>query len=121
MGYRSDVAFAIRFPNAEQRNAFAVAIRMNGNALELECFAEYREYNDRTYTCFFSDVKWYDGYADVKAHHELMERAVDAHEGSYVFRRIGEEDDDIETQGNGEDAPWELVHLSRSLEIMEGY
>ena len=118
MGYRSDVAFAIRFPTAEQRNAFAVAVRMNGNALELQCFDEYTEYDDRTYAGFFPDTKWYDGYADVKAHHELMERAVDAHEGSYVFRRIGEEDDDIETQHAGVEVPWEVVHLSRGLQIV---
>jgi hypothetical protein len=91
---------------------------MNGNAVELECLGEYTEYDDRTYTCFFTDVKWYDSYDDVIAHHKLMERAVEAHEGSYVFRRIGEEDDDIETEHAGVEVPWEVVHMSRSLQIV---
>ena len=117
MGYRSDVAIAIQFPTPEQRNAFTAVIKLGTDPTELLCLDEYTNYDDRTYTALFTDVKWYPNYEDVKAHHTLMERAVEDHGASYYFVRVGEETDDIETQYNGEDVPWDVVRLHRSVSI----
>jgi hypothetical protein len=118
MGYRSDVAFAIKFPTPKQRDAFTAVIKLASEPTELGCLAEYTNYDEQTYTCFFTDVKWYPDYDDVKVHHILMERAVEDHDASYYFVRIGEETDDIETQHNGEDVPWDVIELHRSVRIV---
>jgi hypothetical protein len=47
-----------------------------------------------------------------------MERAVEDHDASYYFVRIGEETDDIETQHNGENVPWDVIELHRSVRIV---
>jgi hypothetical protein len=117
MGYRSEVAFAIQFPTPEQRTAFTTAIKLSANTLELGCLDEYTNYDDRTYTSLFTDVKWYPDYADVKAHHTLMERAVEDHGASYRFVRVGEEYNDVEEQYGGDDIPWDVVCLHRSVSI----
>jgi hypothetical protein len=118
MGYRSEVAFAIQFPTPEQRNAFTAAIKLAADPAEVACLVEYTNYDDRTYTAQFTDVKWYPDYADVKAHHTMMERAVEDHGASYYFVRVGEETEDIETQYNGEDVPWDVIELHRSVRIV---
>jgi hypothetical protein len=117
MGYRSEVAFAIQFPTPEQRTAFTVAIKLAADPAEVACLDEYTNYDDRTYTAQFTDVKWYPDYADVKAHHTLMERAVEDHGASYYFVRIGEEINDIEEQHCGDDVPWDVVCLHRSVSV----
>ncbi len=118
MGYRSDVAFAIKFPTAEQRDAFTAVIKLAADPTELGCLAEYTNYDEQTYTGYFDNVKWYPDYDDVKVHHILMERAVEDHEASYRFIRIGEEYDDLEEQHRGEDIPWDVVELHRSVRIV---
>ena len=117
MGYRSEVAFAIQFPTPEQRNAFTAAIKLGTDPIELGCLAEYTNYDEQTYTGLFTDVKWYPDYADVKAHHTLMERAVEDHGASYRFVRVGEEYNDVEEQYGGDDIPWDVVCLHRSVSI----
>jgi hypothetical protein len=118
MGYRSEVAFAIKFPTAEQRDAFTAVIKLAAEPIELGCLAEYTNYDEQTYTGYFDNVKWYPDYDEVKAHHNLMERAVEDHEASYRFVRIGEENDDIEDQHRGEDVPWDVIELHRSVRIV---
>jgi hypothetical protein len=118
MGYRSEVAFAIKFPTPKQRDAFTAVIKLAAEPIELGCLAEYTNYDEETYTCHFTDVKWYPDYDDVKAHHALMERAVEDHDASYRFVRIGEEADDVEEQHLGEDVPWDVIELHRSVRIV---
>jgi hypothetical protein len=118
MGYRSEVAFAIKFPTAEQRDAFTAVIKLAAEPTELVCLAEYTNYDEQTYTGYFDNVKWYPDYDDVKAHHMLMERAVEDHDASYRFIRIGEEYDDLEEQHRGEDVPWDVIELHRSVRIV---
>ncbi|MEN9297552.1 MAG: hypothetical protein RJA42_1822, partial [Bacteroidota bacterium] len=46
-------------------------------------------------------LKWYDDFPDVKAHHYIMEHAIELYGGEDVgwrFIRIGEESDDIEEE-----------------------
>ena len=76
----------------------------------------------------WSDVKWYDDYDDVKCHHKLMEMASEYINSqrdntnikfttiSYGFVRIGEENDDIETEYDGDEG-WDLVYPVRKIDF----
>ena len=74
------------------------------------------------------DVKWYDDYDDVKCHHKLMEMASEYINSqrdndkikfttiSYGFVRIGEENDDIETEYDGDEG-WDLIYPVRKIDF----
>jgi hypothetical protein len=70
------------------------------------------------------DVKWYDSYKDVKCHTALLEKAATHNELSnednngdvcwYIFRRVGEDEDDVESQFEGE-CDYSSVYISRQI------
>ena len=117
MGYRSEVAYAISFPDAETKQAFVAAVKLGGDQHQIEALQELSERGESAFTAQFCDVKWYEGYEDVQAHHQLMDMVVEGFNGSYYFARIGEEYDDIEIQSGGDDPPYEYVEVHRSLSI----
>jgi hypothetical protein len=140
MGYRSTVAYTIRFtphPSPQESE--------NGDSPteeELkECKASYytflAEAKVKHPTCFSEefgvdvdepnmainflaeDVKWYEDYEDVKEHEALQDLSkawVDMenkHIGG-IFMRIGEETDDIVQESWGEH-DWDWMHISRQI------
>ena len=117
MGYRSDVAYAISFPDADTKQAFVAAVKLGADPHQLTALSELSDRDDTTFTALFCDVKWYDTYDEVKSHHDLMDMAVEGFKGAYYFARIGEEYDDIETMHAGENPPYEYVVVRRSLSI----
>lgn len=95
MGYRSDVAYTIRFKNKEHRIRF-MATAVLGSEIQLDEFALV---NDETILFKYDDVKWYDEYAYVKAHKQLLEDAKE--QGcAWEFCRVGEESGDVEQDGD---------------------
>ena len=117
MGYRSEVAYAIEFPDAGKKQAFVAAVKLGSDQQQVEALSELSERGDKAFTGHFCDVKWYEGYADVQSHHQLMDMAVEGFDGSYYFARIGEEYDDIEIQSRGDNPPYEYIEVHRSLSI----
>ena len=132
MGYRSDVAYTIRFNSdhdEKNKQSFYVFLaEAKANAATAACFGEqgWAEFQiDEANFCInfaCDDVKWYESYEDVKCHEALIELAAewandeDNHsEIAYSFVRIGEETDDIEKK-NGGDYDWSWVQVSRSIE-----
>lgn len=135
MGYRSDVAYKIKFDNAEQWNVFLIEAKSKPETRM--CFEDesLTVVHDKQEIRFLAEgVKWYGDYEDVKCHHKLFELCdeynerqekafIDAREpsitppwASYLFRRIGEQDDDIEDLHGG-DPDWDWVFLSRQLVV----
>lgn len=128
MGYRSDVAYKIKFDDEGQWNVFLLEAKSKPETRA--CFEDedltvvHEEREIRFVACA---VKWYPDYPDVKCHHALMglvneyndrhpERDKDEYVASYLFRRIGEEEDDIESETGG-DPDWDWIGLHRSLEV----
>ena len=126
MGYRSDVAYKITFHNKDQWNVFLIEakskpeIRLCFEDEDLEVDHEKCEIR------FLSEgTKWYSDYPGVKCH-ELLLELVDEYDqrdtegteyiASYLFRRIGEEEDDIESRYGG-DPDWDDVCLSRQIVV----
>ena len=116
MGYRSDVGFACDPAVAEVIGA-VLELNPKDKNEELHTLVEHG------HTCstptldrlFFESVKWYESHEDVGMFNKLMS-FLETHDmcDLYGFIRIGEEYDDIETQGT----PYEFdMGICRSIEI----
>ena len=116
MGYRSDVAYVIRFNTTEQRDTFVQLVKHRNDDWThaiLECETEYEE---PFITFETSDVKWYSDYEDVRAHNALMEWAVELYEGAgYRIIQLGEDGQEECNQGGECDDLWDYLYTSHSL------
>ena len=96
MGYRSHVAYVIKFDDIETRDNFVTLMLAKNDkwitqALD-EC--EYSYQDDPIITFEAQSVKWYKGYDDVEAHHALMRSATQIYGekgGRYRFIGVGED------------------------------
>lgn len=129
MGYRSDVAYTIRFTddhdtnNAQSFYTFLAEAKANPQcamALEQVNIVESRqEINFNA-----EDVKWYESYVDVISHTALFDQARSwadqVLDGTLhctigaIFMRVGETTDDIEEIAYGE-YDWDWMHISRQI------
>jgi hypothetical protein len=120
MGYRSSVAYTIRFVSDDDRMNTQSFYTFIAEAKSKEaCRAALEECdvdeNKLQINYYVDDVKWYDSYSHVDNHMKLIELANDTIETyedlkeciGYVFARVGENDDDTEWRANGEsDINW---------------
>lgn len=104
MGYRSDVAYVIKFGSIEHRDNFVTLMLAKNDKHLSEAIEETKhDYKkDPIITFYETSQKWYESYPDVQAHHQLMRDAVELFEGEYRFVRVGEDNDDLEVQADGE-------------------
>lgn len=119
MGYRSDVAYVIKFNDIEQRDAFITLMHAKNDKHINDALAEisYRYSRDPIITFEVQDVKWYEAYPDVQSHHQLMRYAEELYEAEYRFVRVGDDVDDLEVQESGHDFElWNYVEPVRSIQ-----
>jgi hypothetical protein len=93
MGYRSDVAYVIKFDDIQTRDAYVTLMLAHDNphvhkAIE-ECEYEYTRDPIITFKC--EDTKWYASYPDVQAHVFIYENAYNLEMGSYRIVTVGED------------------------------
>ena len=138
MGYRSDVAYTIRFTTEESYRLFILEAKANG--LE-SCFKDDNshyneaECDDKKLRIDFyaPSVKWYDSYADVQKHERLLNQARDwvdcdthneikdggtghdAYRIGYAFVRVGEDVED-NTEEHGGNADYDWLYVERSIQ-----
>ena len=116
MGYRSDVAYVIRFATEEQRDTFVQLVKHRNDDWTqaiLECETEYVQ---PIITFETSDVKWYDDYEDVRAHHALLDWAVELYpEAGYRIIQLGEDGQEECNQGGECDDLWDYLYTSHAL------
>lgn len=125
MGYRSTVAYKIKFDKTDDFWGFIAEAKLDPETVL--CFDE-KENNalwqftvdeEKYEICFYAEsVKWYDDYPEVKCHQALWEKAEERDgEGIEVdgaWCRIGEESDDNHERYFGND-PYEMVCISRQV------
>ncbi len=148
MGYRSDVAYGIKVDKIlwnddateEDKKISADGIfllmltEMQQDPIAERCFDDTYYINvhltvnkeNKTIAFYEDGLKWYDSYADVKAHERLYQIAEEYAEQygsetmnnpvSCAFVRVGEEIDDVEERGGGYD-PWSIMYVTRSIEM----
>jgi hypothetical protein len=118
MTYRSEVAYVIKFEDIAQRDAFVTLMLAKNDPVVTEAVNDTA--HDQTYdpiiTFRAGDVKWYDTYPDVKVHHQMMRDATELYEAEWRFVRIGENNNDIEIQEEGNHYElWEYVDAVSSI------
>lgn len=96
MGYRSHVAYIIKFDDIETRDNFVTLMLAKNDPVLTQALdeCEYGYKGDPIITFEAEDVKWYSDFEDVKAHHTLMEEAVEIYKhkkGRYRFVSVGED------------------------------
>jgi len=118
MGYRSEVAYVIKFEDIAQRDAFVTLMLAKNDPVVTEAVNDtaHDQTDDPIITFRAGDVKWYDEYTDVKVHHQMMRDATELYEAEWRFVRIGENNNDIEIQEEGNHYElWEYVDAVSSI------
>jgi hypothetical protein len=116
MGYRSDVAYAIQFKDADERATFRDVMLHKNDKHITEAINETGDHEDKYIVFKINDVKWYDSYPDVTAHRQLREQACELFNASYRFLAIGE--DGAETyhaDGEYEDDLYDMLHTRHEI------
>jgi hypothetical protein len=131
MGYRSDVAYTIRFVHEDDTNNkqsfYTFLAEAKANAATAACFKDLDwaalEVDEAKFRINFhvDHVKWYEGYPDVQCHEALLSLAKEWDEDednhshiAYAFVRMGEESDDIDERVS-ESADWDWVRVERTI------
>ena len=142
MGYRSTVAYTIRFtalcdaqkglvsPTDEELNQCKASFNVFLAEAKVKCSGAFNpdfgvevDMDNLAINFLAEGVKWYEDYEDVKAHtslYELSQAWADEDDENRnrniggIFVRIGEEADDIVEEGWGEH-DWEWLHPSRQI------
>ena len=122
MGYRSDVAYTIRFTDDHDTNNeqsfYTFLLEAKANPKCQIALSEVEiNHKKQMFTFSANDVKWYDNYPDVMSHMALVKQAEDwscqVSEGKLhckigsMFLRAGEETNDNEERYHGDyDHDW---------------
>ena len=132
MGYRSDVAYTIRFNG--KANELLEDVEKSFKLFLAEakvkpetagCFGDHDNLyvnEDKLELNFYcEDAKWYSSYDDVKCHEELISLAREWVDGGnkfigVVFCRIGEELGDMQMERDG-NYDYEWISLQRSIDL----
>ena len=122
MGYRSDVAYIIKFNDIETRDNFVTLMLAKNDkwitqALD-EC--EYRYTDDPIITFKETDLKWYDSFEDVQAHQKLMKYAVEIYGeekgGRYRFISVGEDGAEQFDEDDNENDLYDYITTVHAIE-----
>ena len=130
MGYRSTVAYTIRFGGEDDTKAkhsfYTFIAEAKSKETTALCFSDqedevFKVLEDKLEIRFFAEsVKWYEDYPDVACHECLMGLAREwVDDNLYIggaFARVGEDTNDNieEVWGNGE---YEWVGINRSVYV----
>lgn len=116
MGYRSDVAYVIRFGMPDQRDTFVELVKHRNDAWTKaieECEVRYKE---PIITFEAEDVKWYDLFEDVQAHHAILEWAVELYpDAGWRIVQVGEDGAEQINEGGSSDDLWDYIYTSHSV------
>jgi len=123
MGYRSEVAYVIRFKDKAMRELFVNLQRAKADKHINEALSELVEVEDCLLGYHADCVKWYDGYEGVKAHETLMSDSIDMFNQDedivgWRFVRLGEEsDDNVQEENGNSDELYEYVDWTKAMSL----
>jgi hypothetical protein len=120
MGYRSDVQALIYPANGDQNLLEYDKLKLLFNTTFQDVFEawgpDYFSWDDKHRVLKFdaNSVKWYDSYADVSRFTKFLSEVQELGY-EYEFIRIGEEDDDVETDSTGDAEGF--MYVQRTIEV----
>lgn len=117
MGYRSEVAIAL---TSEAANKLFVLQEFCPELKELINDADEASHFDKEsidkgfdVKLYWNHIKWYDSYTEIQQMETFLYQILDD-DSDYLLLRIGEETDDMETQGHF----WESdMYIQRSISL----
>ena len=124
MGYRSQVAYVIAFD--EDSNAMGKFINYvmgSGDEHMIEALKACEvDFETNRINFYYTDVKWYESYEDVKGHTRLYELCTNEEtpfypQASAKFIRVGEEMGDIEENDYGDDPPYDDFYTVTTIAL----
>jgi hypothetical protein len=117
MGYRSQVAYVIRFETEEQRDAFVELVKHRNDKHWTDAINECEtRYKEPIITFEAEDVNWYESFDDVRAHHAMLDWAVELYpEAGYRIIQLGEDGAEESNQDGDADDLWDYLYTSHSL------
>jgi len=123
MGYRSEVAYVIRFKDKAMRELFVNLQRAKADPHINEALNELAEVEDCLLGYHADHVKWYEGYEGVKAHETLLSDSIDMFNQDedivgWRFVRLGEEsDDNVQDEAGDSEGLYEYVDWYKSMSL----
>lgn len=123
MGYRSEVAYVIEFDDVDIKEKWVALAKLHPT--HSVALKECNFVDDMTTTCitaYFSHVKWYESFDDVKAHTHMLESLqdgdADVDKGINArFVRIGEDADDCVDEAYGDGNGYDIeLYISRVID-----
>lgn len=121
MGYYSEVAICMAFEDKEKRDAFyeLMSLRKDdvGDVVRNQCAKDDRMPWIRYHN---SSIKWYDSHPDRQAFEDVLLKTVIECGGAWRVLRLGENNDDVEDDGDAADigkveVPWDAFYMERSI------
>jgi hypothetical protein len=121
MGYRSDVAYVIKFDDIETRDNFVTLMLAKNEPIVTQAIneCEYGYKDDPIITFEATDVKWYDSFEDVIAHNNLMKYAVEIYQhkgGRYRFISVGEDGAEQFDEDDSENDLYDYITTVHAIE-----
>lgn len=122
MGYRSDVAYVIKFNDIETRDNFVTLMLAKNDPILTQAIkeCEYGYTLDPIITFEATDVKWYDSFDDVKAHRALMREAVEIYGeekgGRFRFVGVGEDGAEQFDEDDNENDLYDYITTVHAIE-----
>ena len=120
MGYRSDVAYVIGFKDRQAMSEFIAVVMAVGTDHQRDALKEcHLDWEHHSINFHETDVKWYDDFPEVQAHHELMEMAIERDDDNgVIFNRVGEDDNDVERNQEGQYMDlYDCIDVVRTLNV----
>lgn len=123
MGYRSDVAYVIKFNDIETRDNFVTLMLAKNDPIVTRAIqeCEYGYTDDPIITFEQDSVKWYDSFEDVQAHNTLMKEAVDIYKhkgGRYRYVGVGEDGAEDFREDDDDGDLWEYITTTHAVNTM---
>ena len=120
MGYRSDVQALIYPPSGDQNLLEYDKLKLLMNTTFKDVYESWGDdwftWDDKHRVLKFSanSVKWYDSYPEIERFIKFLAEVRDL-EYEYEFIRIGEEDDDLETDSTGDANHY--MYVERTIQV----
>ena len=120
MGYRSDVAYVIKFKTIEERDAYVTYMSAKNDEHIKQALTEvdFSDKEDPIITFKAENVKWYNGYPYVEAHKLIYSHAHELEAASFRFIAVGEDgkEEYEEEEIEGIDDLYEYVYSIHRIE-----
>ena len=120
MGYRSDVAYVIKFKTIEERDAYVTYMSAKNDEHIKQALTEvdFSNKEDPIITFKAESVKWYNGYPSVEAHKFIYSHAHELEAASFRFIAVGEDGNEEyeEEEIEGIDGLYEYVYSIHRIE-----